>query len=180
MKKKRIIAIAGKKGSGKDTVGRIITELYPEFKRRAFADGIRNIIVSTFDIAPWKLEDRTEKEKPIEKLWGKSPRDLMKDVGDGLRASVHRDIWVDVLFDGIRDLDEVVITDLRFKNEFKKCREGGVFIIKVVRPEIDSSDTHISEVDLDDIPDSEFDAVIVNDGSLEQLKEKVNELSRGF
>ena len=180
MKKKRIIAIAGKKGSGKDTVGRIITDVRPEFKKRDFADSIKSFLVDAFDIAPWKLEDRTEKEKPMDKWWGKSPRDLMKDVGDGLRASVHRDIWVDVLFDGIRDLDEVVITDLRFKNEFKKCKEGGVFIIKVVRPEIDSSDTHISEVDLDDIPDSEFDAIIVNDGSLERLKEKVNELSRRF
>lgn len=172
MKKKRIIAIAGKKGSGKDTVG----DMFPEFKRRAFADSIKSFISDAFDIAPWKLEDRTEKEKPMEKWWGKSPRDLMKDVGDSLRAGVSKDIWVNILFDRIRDLDNIIITDLRFKNEFKRCKEEGVFIIKVVRPEIDSSDTHISEVDLDDIPDSEFDAIIVNDGSLDELKQKVEQL----
>lgn len=172
MKKRTIIAIAGKKGSGKDTLG----NMFPELKKRAFADSIKSFLVDAFDIAPWKLEDRTEKEKPMDKWWGKSPRDLMKDVGDGLRERVSKDIWVDILFDKIRDLDNIIITDLRFKNEFKRCKEEGVFIIKVVRPEIDSSDTHISEVDLDDIPDSEFDAIVVNDRSLEELQEKAKQL----
>lgn len=174
---KKIIAIVGKKGSGKDTIGNIIKELDPEFQQYSFAMPIKKVITDVFGVPDSQLEDRVGKETPIEKWYNKSPRDLMKDVGDAFKEKINKNIWIDILFDTIKDKEKVVITDLRFKNEYNKCREKGVFIIKVVRLEINSSDTHISETELDDIPDSKFDAVIVNDGSLEQLKDRVNRLS---
>ena len=173
---KKVIAIVGKKGSGKDTIGNIIKELDPEFKQYSFAGPIKKIITSVFGIPNSQLEGRQEKETPIEKWNNKSPRDLMKEVGDAFKEKFGKDIWVNVLFDNIKNEEKVVITDLRFKKEYDECREKGVFIIRVVRPEIDSSDTHISETELDDIPDSEFDAFILNSGSIEDLKETIRKI----
>ena len=53
---------------------------------------------------------------------------------------------------------------------------NGVFIIKVVRPEINSSDTHISETELDNISDSEYDAFVVNSGTIEDLKQTIRKI----
>jgi hypothetical protein len=65
-----------------------------------------------------------------------------------------------------------IITDLRFPNEYEaiKSREG--ITIRVVKPDNKkvSSDLHPSETALDD---AEFDYEIVNDGTLEDLKDKV-------
>ena len=167
---KKIIAIVGKKGSGKDTIGNIIKELDPEFQQYSFAMPIKKVITDVFGIPNSQLEGRKEKETPIERWYNKSPRDLMKYVGDAFKEKINKNIWIDILFDTIKDKEKVVITDLRFKNEYDKCREKGVFIIKVVRPEINSSDTHISETDLDSISDSEYNAFISNSGTIEDMK----------
>lgn len=173
---KKIIAIVGKKGSGKDTIGNIIKELDPEFQQYSFAMPIKKVITDVFGIPNSQLEGRKEKETPIERWYNKSPRDLMKDVGDAFKEKINKNIWIDILFDTIKDKEKVVITDLRFKNEYDKCREKGVFIIKVVRPEINSSDTHISETDLDSICDSKYDAYILNSGTIEDLKPTIEKI----
>ena len=157
---KKIIAIVGKKGSGKDTIGNIIKELDPEFQQYSFAMPIKKVITDVFGVPDSQLEDR----------------DLMKDVGDAFKEKFDRNIWIDILFDTIKDKEKVVITDLRFKNEYDKCREKGVFIIKVVRPEINSSDTHISETELDNISDSKYDAFVVNSGTIEDLKQTIRKI----
>ena len=173
---KKVIAIVGKKGSGKDTIGNIIKELDPEFRQYSFAGPIKKVITTVFDIPNSQLEGRKEKETPIEKWYNKSPRDLMKEVGDAFKEKFGRDIWIKILFDNIKNENKVVITDLRFKNEYDECREKGVFIIKVVRPEMGSSDTHISETDLDNISDSEYDAFVVNSGTIDDLKQTIRKI----
>ena len=100
----------------------------------------------------------------------------MKEVGDAFKEKFGRDIWIKVLFDTIKNENKVVITDLRFKNEYDECREKGVFIIKVVRPEMGSSDTHVSETDLDNISDSEYDAFVVNSGTIDDLKQTIRKI----
>lgn len=64
-----------------------------------------------------------------------------------------------------------LFTDLRFPNEMAFVKEYGVNI-KVVRPGVGSLNSHISEEALAHVPDDDWDAVIVNDGSLEDLKIK--------
>ena len=173
---KKIIAIVGKKGSGKDTIGNIIKELDPEFQQYSFAMPIKKVITDVFGIPNSQLEGRKEKETPIKRWNNKSPRDLMKDVGDVFKEKFGKDIWIKILFDNIKNEDKVVITDLRFKNEYDECRKNGVFIIKVVRPEINSSDTHVSETELDNISDSKYDAFILNSGTIEDLKPTIEKI----
>jgi hypothetical protein len=65
-----------------------------------------------------------------------------------------------------------IITDMRFPNEMQAIKANGGITIKVVRPHDKEIplDLHPSETALDDV---EFDYEIVNDGTLEDLIEKV-------
>lgn len=71
----------------------------------------------------------------------------------------------------------VVIPDMRFPNEMYRISKGGGTVARVFRPvaEVRSAETkHSSEQAILVIPDEEFDFVIRNDGSLDDLKERVN------
>lgn len=170
---KILIGIAGKAGSGKDTVGDILSngEVYK------FADPIKDIVCGLLDIHRNKLEDRDFKET-IHPLFNKSPRELMQVIGtDLLRDQLDKGIWVknmDCKYENSKG-SLFVITDLRFKNEYDWIKEKGGIVIKVERPDNNLKQTnHISENDLD--RDLEWDYVIENTGSLKELYVKSKEI----
>lgn len=73
----------------------------------------------------------------------------------------------------------VVITDGRFRSELAAVREAGGAAWRVRRPETDDRAVglagHASETEIDGIPDSDFDEVIMNVGSLDDLLHAVRE-----
>jgi len=72
----------------------------------------------------------------------------------------------------------VVITDCRFRSEMAGVVAAGGEIWRIRRPETDVTSAglvgHASETEMDSIPDAEFNRVIVNDGSLDDLKRKLS------
>lgn len=68
-----------------------------------------------------------------------------------------------------------IITDMRFSNEMRAVTSRDGITIRVIRPvTLDTINSfHESETSLDD---AEFDVVIVNDGTIEQLIEKVRQI----
>jgi len=75
-----------------------------------------------------------------------------------------------------KDIRGVVIPDCSFLNEVKAIRHVGGKLIKLVRPNAGLSGDaarHLSEKEQDRIPDSEFDFIINNDGSIDDLFSKV-------
>lgn len=67
----------------------------------------------------------------------------------------------------------VVINDGRFRSELAAVHAAGGIAWRLRRPETDDVATgiagHVSEVEIDGIPDSDFDEVIMNDGTLDDL-----------
>ena len=53
-----------------------------------------------------------------------------------------------------------IITDVRFKTEYKAVKAKDGILIRVVNPNLISADTHVSETDLDNMP---ADYTIIND-----------------
>lgn len=125
-----------------------------------------------------------------------TPRVALQLLGtEVFREHFHDDIWIISLQNKLRGKDRVVITDCRFPNEIQAIRSLGGRVVRVKRgPEPDwystadaaNSDTflhapecyeammasgiHISEWAW---IGTKFDTVIENDGTLEQLNEKV-------
>lgn len=67
-----------------------------------------------------------------------------------------------------------IITDLKFRNEAQAIKDRGGFLIRINRPSVVSTDTHESETALDNA--KEWDAIITNDGSIEDLIAKVKDI----
>lgn len=68
----------------------------------------------------------------------------------------------------------VVITDVRYPNEAEMIRRNGGIVIRIDRPSLGPlTDTHASETSMELF---EYDDVIVNDGTIEQLYEKIEQV----
>lgn len=77
----------------------------------------------------------------------------------------------------------VVVPDCRFRNEMDALRSAGGLLVRVKRPIFYRSDLggvagHVSESAQDEIPDSYFDVVVTNDGTIEDLHCWVDRLVR--
>ena len=79
-------------------------------------------------------------------------------------------VWIDSAFDGAT-ADKIAVTDLRFYNEFDAIRERDGIIWRIERPGVGPLNDHASETEATDYP--HFTATILNDGSIEDLSEKV-------
>jgi len=111
-------------------------------------------------------------------------RDFLQKLGtDGLRDNLHENVWVNALmsdYEGMYDLDtdkttypNWVITDTRFPNEAQAIQQANGIIIRVERPGVKPINNHPSEVSLDNW---NFDHTIINDGSVEDLVQKVKQV----
>ncbi|MFW9879541.1 MAG: hypothetical protein ACFFG0_41220 [Candidatus Thorarchaeota archaeon] len=77
----------------------------------------------------------------------------------------------------------VIIGGVRFINEFKCIKENGGKLIKVIRPGAGLKGcfaNHPSETELSTIQDSEFDLVIQNTGTIDDLRKVVQEFVNNY
>lgn len=184
-----IIGISGYAGSGKDTVGKIIKDVYGDesWEIRKFAGKLKEITALILDIPIGFLEDPEYKETLLGSEWdyededGKlktmKVRDFLQKIGtEGLRKGLHPNVWVNALMAEYRPpkMSEYrpskwIITDVRFPNEAKAIKDRGGCVIRVNRPDLGPLNGHPSENALDDWS---FDAVIDNDGDKNVLTVK--------
>lgn len=179
------IAIMGKANTGKNTLaGLLIDELAKDslsYKCIAFADPIKEIVMTMFPRAnrnclygPSQLRAEAipgafKDGKPL------TYRQALIDIGTEVGRKYSDKIWLenfDHRFDLITN-DLVIVTDCRFRNEFDHLKQKGFFQIRLYRetgaPEIQ----HISETGQATIRDDEFDYVLFNTKTLDELREEV-------
>jgi energy-coupling factor transporter ATP-binding protein EcfA2 len=163
-----IIALTGKKGSGKNTVAEVFKSLYPEknFQLLSFAEPLKEAYEILY--AEKVIDDLAWKEgfHPRYKI---KRRKLMQDLGKFLRETTDGMGFVDRLFEKIKSGNNYIITDLRFKNEHEFLKNTFfTTFIRVVR-KTGLNDADISETDLDDV----VMTTIHNDSTIYDLRSKV-------
>src|SRR5260221_7744981 len=103
---------------------------------------------------------------------------LATEVG---RNIIDEDIWVKILFDIMKDArghknPDWVISDVRFLNELRAIQRKGGYVIRIIRPGhvglTGEEAKHVSEHQLGD-EDGLYDAILYNDGTLDELPAKV-------
>ena len=187
-----LIGICGLIGSGKDTVAeRLVNE--HGYKRDSFAKSLKDAVASMFNWDRDMLEGRGEssrhwREQP-DKFWSErfgrevSPRSILQQFGtEVMRGQMYDGIWVDSCIGRYKG-ENTVISDTRFPNEIKRIKEcGGVILLvkrfkdpdwftSYVEGNIEPKGIHSSEYMW---AKSEFDYTIENNGSLEELNEKID------
>ena len=113
-------------------------------------------------------------QKTLNSNQQKDPK-LLQFIGEGFRKLYGEDIWVNKLVEKINPDNDTYVSDLRYPNEFQKLKDLGFITVKINRPNriIDRDPNHISEIALDNY---KFDYEIDNDGTLEDLYNKLNKL----
>lgn len=181
-----IIGLAGYAGAGKDTVGDILIQKYG-YRRVAFADKIRSFL---YDINP-QIGSLTLQTIVNESGWdiakiNPEVRRLLQDTGIAGRNLLGEDIWIweslgEVVYSAANTNadggtsgsieEKIVVTDVRFENEAKFIKDFGGQVWQVVREGVKPYNDHISEVDLIGY---DFDKVITNNGSREDLEAQID------
>ena len=189
-----LIGVVGLIGSGKGTVSDRLEQKH-NFRKDSFARSLKDAVSSMFNWDREMLEGKTEqsrawREKP-DVFWSKrfgkdvTPRWVLQYFGtEVMRQGMHDSIWIDscmARYDG----KPTVIADTRFENEIKIIREMGGSILLVKRGQdpdwftdyvegnVVPKNIHLSEYAW---AKSEYDHLITNDGTLENLHSKIDNL----
>ncbi len=183
-----IVGISGYARSGKDTVADILVNDLGYIKI-SWADKLRECLYALDPIILWSasfgpLQDSVQPYMPLKWIidtygwdgykstgWYPHIRVLLQRFGTEVgRQIINDNIWVDL---GLKNLDSdknYVIPDTRFINEAEAIRDHKGLIFRVNRNGIKPVNDHVSEIGLDDY---RFDVIFNNNGSIEDLREKV-------
>jgi hypothetical protein len=171
------IGVCGYMDSGKSTVARYVAEQYG-FHEMAFADPLRrfvdavNPIVGFNEDGPIRYRDAVELAGYQEaKVRFPEVRNILQKVGtEGARENFGQDFWVDMAFSQAPPGANLIFSDCRFPNEAGRC-DITIWVDRSSNQRASSG--HASENSLADWP---FDFVILNDGSLPELYNEVDEI----
>ena len=166
---KPIIALAGRKHSGKSMVARYLET--KGYHRASFAAPIKSML-RTLGVPFDALYGTDEQKNEIIPLFGKSGRHMMQSLGSEWgRDLVGQDTWVKLFFSEERQYP-CALEDARFPNEIEAIRQHKGTVIGIRRPNSAAvTDHHISEVGAYDL---DVDHWIANDGTPEELFAKVD------
>lgn len=194
-----IIGICGLIGSGKGTVADILVENH-NFKKLSFADKLKDGVASVFDWDRDLLEGDTDRSRiwreKTDQFWTEetgfevTPRLVLQLFGtDCMRNGFFDGIWVSLVKKQILENPDTdwVIPDVRFPNEMRMINSVQGQVWQVRRGDLpqwfyDRRDhgekpksVHPSEWAWIE-SDSNFDQIVSNDTTLEDLQKKVQSI----
>jgi hypothetical protein len=140
-----IVGFVGFINSGKNSAAQYLTQKY-SFKEESYANSLKNALVSIFGWDRELIEGKTEESRiwreTVDPWWSKrlniphlTPRWVMQNFATEVcRGTFHNDIWVASLEKKLQNTDyNYVISDVRFKNEYKSLKSIGATIIRIKR-----------------------------------------------
>lgn len=164
-----IVGLSGYARSGKDTVAGLLID----YERRAFADVLRQAL---YVLNPYLGNGLTVADVVDEYGWevaksGDEVRRLLQVLGTEVgRKMIDNDIWVTMATKDLNPGDKIVFADVRFPNEAQAIKDLGGQVWRIERPGITAVNAHASETAMNGWS---FDAIITNDGTLEDLQGQV-------
>lgn len=184
-----IVLIHGRKRSGKDTFASILKELKPELEIYSFAQPLKEITAKSFGITLKVLDDLKNDESikigfrsPNAKMCtGNSVRNFLQNLGtEAMKPIFGDDVWADLAIKHYNTLPEgsiMAVPDFRVPEEYEAIKALGlpILTVKINRDCVEvSGDTHITENGLAE--DFEFDFIVDNNGTLDDLRTEAVEL----
>jgi hypothetical protein len=196
------IAICGRANTGKNTLAKLIAEQLDQqtvsytnldgpvygisYKFMAWADPIKEIVTIMFPhsnkeclygpshLRAEPIPGAFKNGKPL------TYRQALIDIGTEVGRAYNDKIWLenfDYRYEQLlikNKLDLVVVTDTRFRNEFEHLKRKDFFHIRLYRDAGPISEiNHVSETNQNTILDEEFDYVLFNNKSLDDLREEI-------
>ncbi len=179
--------LIGPAGSGKDTVGRILTESYG-YVRVSFADPVREVLLGMdppVRMPHWLHGEPLTETRLLSDLvaavgWERAKREVNDVrrmlVGHAMacRRILGEDVWCDL---GLRTAAEhnaagrpVVFTDVRFANEAEGILRMGGSVVEIHRPGVDYGPDDADQ-EAARVAARHATGWLLNDGLIEDLRE---------
>lgn len=169
-KNPKIIILSGKVQSGKNECADIIKEYYEKIDLKTVVISYASYLkMYAKEVLGWDGSESTK------------PRDFLQQVGvELIKNKINPNMLIDRVIDDIRVysyfFDIIVISDARFVDEIEVIRKNfsNVSVIHVLGKSNDltfEQQNHSTETGLDNY--SDYDFIINNDGSKEELRNKI-------
>ena len=165
-----IIGLSGYARSGKNTVADMLGEQY---RQVSFAEPMREAMLklNPLIVGDSRLSDIVDEEGwHGAKTYGEVRRLLQVFGTEVGREMFGPMFWVNIAMTGVESGDNVVFTDVRFRNEAESIKLSGGEIWRVNREGVEAVNAHVSEHSLDNW---RFDRVINNNGTLNDLRVQI-------
>lgn len=167
----KVICISAKARHGKDTSAEILKDIFEAQGKKVlithYADLVKYVCKTFFN---WNGEKDS---------YG---RTLLQTVGTDIIGNQQKDFWVNFIISIIKffpdEWDIILIPDCRYTIEYELMRDNfDTVLLRIERPGFDNGlsaaqKVHASETALDEY---NFDTIIYNSGSLEELRDKLTE-----
>ena len=180
-----IVAFGYKSRVGKNTCSNLLEleflELDPSLKLGlcSFASELKHVCNTMFNWAGLQgehfYEEHPELKTEILPELGKSPVSIWIEMSEKVAKTFHPAIWTKITLENQKEDDFTIISDLRFPIEVEEIKNNNGIIVKVNRQTYMHND-YKSDQALDDF--TAWDYVIENNGTVEDLKEKISELAK--
>lgn len=204
LKTVNVVMLGYRSLAGKDTCAGFLKDY--GYQRKAFADKLKDVVADLYNLRDEQIHGCLKDVEDVRYINYRdsnpsthflTARRILQFFGQDQR-SIYPDIWAQYIFNAIdyevltQDKSEFsyVITDFRFKNEYKVAeRWNNTFVdgvekrlrtIQINRPDVfaRSGANDVSENELNDFKD--WTHTIINDGSLDDLRAKIVLLTQQF
>lgn len=178
-------------GCGKSTVARRL-ERHHGFRVVPFAQPLKRVVATLLveagysGVDAWRfVTDAAAKSEPLELIPGNpTPRRLLQITGtEWGRELIHERLWVELWMRQAERLlaagHSVVADDLRFPDEADAVRDLGGLVLYLERPGMALDPAVLGHASEGGISRESADWVVQNDGTIEELEERVDELMEG-
>jgi hypothetical protein len=169
-----IIGLSGYAQVGKDTVARILVEDYG-YTRIGFADTIKK---AAYILDPIITLDGVRLAHAVDKYgWDGAKqvpevRRILQVLGSEIgRDLIDPQLWVELAMHSVHQSDNIVISDVRYRNEAEeiKWKHGEIWRISRIQKGAPVN-VHRSETDMDSW---DFDQYVSNNDTIDELKEEI-------
>ncbi len=169
----RIVGLCGRPGAGKDTASRCMAEA--GWRKFGFIDKLKDALADIFGFERADLDDFRFKETPHPRLYGKTPRKVLQDLGtEGFRRMVGNNVWIDTVkrtIDGNPDSKGWYITDLRYMEEGQAIKFWGGELVAICRDSMIPNPDVLAHASEQDYPKllKMSDYILENDSTVDEI-----------
>ena len=138
-------------------------ELWPYTKLYHFADCLKHLSVSLFDLEPRQVYG-TDEDKNSMTPYGQTAREFLQYFGTDVMRKIKDSIWVDYTLRCVKEENSevAIIPDVRFPNEVKAIKEANGIVIRLDRDVYSSDHMCESALDQENFDWKNFDYIIHN------------------
>lgn len=184
-----LIGICGHAGVGKDTLALALTEEFTDTYSEAFASPLKEACAHLYGLPIEDFLNRNLKEN-IHPFWNMSPREMAQHFGtEIIRYNLGAGHWIRRMHGKLSGLsrntqtdgdycegDTVILTDVRFQNEYDYVMANGGIVFHISRPGYEGK-VGITDHPSEDIKSINFHKkertyCLINDSSIADLTEK--------